>query len=191
MAHATGHHGLRAAAALPAAQRRAALHRGLQRAYPQAGAADVRCHSIAIGGVMRFIGLRAVAGSALLGVACVAAATSPNELLRDYETAARVSVAGFDGFSAERGAAFFRSVHGRDWSCATCHGEQPIRAGRHAVTGKTITPLAPAANPARFTDAADVEKWFRRNCRDVVGRACSAREKGDVLTFLSTLGGAR
>ena len=47
--------------------------------------------------------------------------------------------------------------------------------------------MAPAANPQRFTDAAKVEKWFRRNCKDVLGRACSAQEKGDVLAYLMSL----
>ena len=29
-------------------------------------------------------------------------------------------------------------------------------------------PLAPAANPKAFTDTARVDKWFRRNCNDVL-----------------------
>jgi hypothetical protein len=32
-----------------------------------------------------------------------------------------------------------------------------------------------------------VEKWFKRNCNDVAGRACTALEKGDVLTYLLSL----
>jgi hypothetical protein len=56
------------------------------------------------------------------------------------------------------------------------------------LTHKTIQPLAPAANPERFTQAPKVEKWFKRNCRDVLKRDCTAREKGDVLTYLLTLG---
>ena len=47
--------------------------------------------------------------------------------------------------------------------------------------------MAPAFNAERFTDAAKVEKWFRRNCNDVVGRECTAAEKADVLAWLSTL----
>jgi hypothetical protein len=31
-----------------------------------------------------------------------------------------------------------------------------------------------------------VEKWFKRNCNDVVGRACTAQEKGDVLAYVMT-----
>ncbi len=86
-----------------------------------------------------------------------------------------------------RGAEFFRSTHGNDWSCATCHTAKPIAPGRHARTGKILQPLAPAANAERFTDPAKVEKWFKRNCGDVLGRACTAQEKGDVLAFLRSL----
>ena len=87
-----------------------------------------------------------------------------------------------------RGRAFFTSTHGREWSCASCHGESPTSAGRHAATGKAIDPLAPAANAAAFTDSAKVDKWFRRNCRDVTGRECTAAEKADVMAWLLSLG---
>ena len=84
----------------------------------------------------------------------------------------------------ERGRAFFTSRHGGEWSCASCHGDPPVVAGRHASTGKTIAAMAPAVNPARFTDTAKVDKWFRRNCNDVLQRECSAGEKADVLAYL-------
>jgi hypothetical protein len=63
----------------------------------------------------------------------------------------------------------------------------PTRDGSHAATGKAIGPLAPAVNSSRFTSAEKTEKWFRRNCNDVVGRACSAAEKADVISWLRTL----
>jgi Domain of unknown function (DUF1924) len=88
---------------------------------------------------------------------------------------------------ASRGQQFFTSRHGQEWSCATCHGTTPTQAGRHASTGKPILPLAPAFNPERFIDSAKVEKWFRRNCNDVVGRECTAVEKADVLAWLLSL----
>ena len=47
--------------------------------------------------------------------------------------------------------------------------------------------LAPAANAERFVDAAKVEKWFRRNCNDVMARECTPAEKADVLSWLMTL----
>jgi hypothetical protein len=89
--------------------------------------------------------------------------------------------------SAARGQAFFTSRHGQEWSCASCHGDVPVTPGRHASTGKAIEPMAPAINARRFTDEAKVEKWFRRNCKDVVGRECTAAEKADVITWLVTL----
>ena len=38
---------------------------------------------------------------------------------------------------------------------------------------------------ARFTDPAKTEKWFRRNCTEVLGRECSAAEKADFIQFLA------
>ena len=86
-----------------------------------------------------------------------------------------------------RGEQFFTSKHGKDWSCASCHTASPTVDGKHASTGKLISPMAPAFNPQRFTDTAKTEKWFRRNCNDVVGRECSIAEKADVLAWLLTL----
>jgi hypothetical protein len=117
----------------------------------------------------------------------MAGAQTPQDLQRGYEAAARAEAAGFSGFSAQRGEAFFQSTHGGDWSCSTCHTRDPLAPGKHTVTGKNISPLAPAANPGRFTDAAKVEKWFKRNCGDVLRRDCTAVEKGDVLTYLTSL----
>ena len=131
---------------------------------------------------LRILGL----GAGLLG-AGVAAAQTPAEIQRSYEAAARQAAPAFGGFSAQRGETFFKSPHGGDWSCASCHTQSPVAAGRHAVTGKTIGPLAPAASPARFTNPAKVEKWFTRNCNDVLKRACTPAEKGDVLAYLISL----
>ncbi|RFO95360.1 cytochrome C [Rhodoferax lacus] len=88
---------------------------------------------------------------------------------------------------AARGQEFFTSKHGKEWSCSTCHTAKPTVDGKHATTGKVIAPMAPAFHPQRFTDAAKTEKWFRRNCNDVVGRECTAAEKADVLTWLLSL----
>jgi hypothetical protein len=98
----------------------------------------------------------------------------------------------YSGLSAtaavpDRGQQLFTNRHGREWSCATCHGAVPTQPGKHASTGKAIAPLAPAFNPERFADAAKTEKWFRRNCNDVMGRECSPGEKADVISWLRTL----
>ena len=88
---------------------------------------------------------------------------------------------------AAAGKEFFTSKHGKDWSCSTCHTTNPTVQGKHATTGKVIEPMAPAANAKRFTDAAKTEKWFRRNCNDVVGRECTPAEKANVLSWLLSL----
>lgn len=128
-----------------------------------------------------------LAALALLG-ALPPASAGPDAILQSIEREARAADPAFAGFDARRGAAFFTATHGQDWSCASCHTQDPTAAGRHASTGKTIAPLAPAANPDRFTDPAKVAKWFRRNCNDVVDRACTPREQGDVLAWLMSRG---
>ncbi len=110
-----------------------------------------------------------------------AADTSPAQQLAHWS-----AQAGTPG-SAARGQTFFNAKHGGEWSCASCHGQPPSQEGKHASTGKPIAPLAPAFNPKAFTDTAKVDKWFRRNCKDVLARECSAGEKADVLAYLSSL----
>ncbi len=123
-------------------------------------------------------------GAALFLAAGCALAATPAEILKGYDSAARAADPRFGGFSAERGRRFFGAQHGGEWSCASCHTANPAAQGRHAKTGKTVAPLAPAANAERFSDPARAEKWFRRNCNDVLSRACTAQEKGDVLQYL-------
>ncbi len=129
----------------------------------------------------------AFAAAALLA-ARLAVAGTPAEIQSALEAEARRTVAGFAGFSAQRGERFFKSTHANDWSCASCHTQNPLAGGRHANTGKAIAPLAPGADPQRFTSADKVDKWFRRNCNDVLGRSCSPAEQGDVLAYLLSLG---
>ncbi len=122
-----------------------------------------------------------VLGLALLPGAAQAADTSPAQQLERF-----TAQAGAPG-QVERGRVFFTSPHGGEWSCSSCHGQPPTRPGQHASTGKAIDTMAPAVNPGAFTDTAKVDKWFRRNCRDVLQRECSAGEKADVLAFLTSL----
>jgi len=93
-------------------------------------------------------------------------------------------------FSAARGKALFLSHHttGKPAtpSCSTCHTKNPRNSGRTRA-GKVIKPMAISRNPQRFTDPAKVAKWFRRNCKSVLGRPCTAQEKGDYITFMSSL----
>jgi mono/diheme cytochrome c family protein len=123
-----------------------------------------------------------------MAVSGPAFAESPAEIQRALEAEARRATPEFAGFSARRGEQLFHARQRGEWSCVTCHTADPRQPGRHATTGKSIAPLAPAANPDRFTTPAKVEKWFRRNCNDVLGRACTSIEKGDVLAWLLSLG---
>jgi hypothetical protein len=122
------------------------------------------------------------------GIAFSAWAEQPQDFLTTFAAQAKIDNATFSGFDASRGEQFFKSRHGGDWSCSTCHTENPTAMGQHTVTKKDIKPMAPAANPERFTNTAKVEKWFKRNCKDVLKRECTDQEKGDVLTYLLSLG---
>ncbi len=113
-------------------------------------------------------------------------AETPNQVLSSIQNEAKAAP-GFQGFSASRGENFFKSKHGKESSCISCHSDNPAAQGKHSTTGKPIQPLAPSANAERFSDPAKVEKWFKRNCNDVLGRVCTAQEKGDVLTYLLTI----
>lgn len=118
------------------------------------------------------------AGLLAVPTAARAADTSPAQQLARF--AAEAGAAG----QAERGRVFFSERHGGQWSCSSCHGSPPTATGKHANTGKAIDPLAPAFNAAAFTSTARVDKWFRRNCNDVLKRECTAGEKADVLAYL-------
>ena len=132
---------------------------------------------------MTHISFSSITAAALLALAGAlpATAATPAELLAGYTAQAGAPA------QAARGQAFFTAKHGKEWSCSSCHGATPTQAGKHASTGKAIGALAPAFNADRFTDATKTEKWFRRNCNDVVGRECSAGEKADLLAWLLTL----
>jgi hypothetical protein len=114
--------------------------------------------------------------AAMLGFPALAATSA--DLLAGYSAQADTAA------SPQSGERFFNATHGKEWSCASCHGTLPTQPGKHASTGKSIGALAPSANAQRFSDAARVEKWFRRNCNDVLGRECSAAEKADVMSWL-------
>lgn len=119
--------------------------------------------------------------SLLFFVSFNAICATPAELLAGYTAQAGQPA------HAAKGEAFFKASHGQEWQCSSCHGKSPMTGGRHASTDKAIEPLAPAANAKRFTDSAKVEKWFRRNCKDVLARDCTAAEKADVLAWLISL----
>ena len=124
---------------------------------------------------------------ALAGAAFIALSHSANYAATPAEQLAGYTAQAGAPAQPARGQALFTTRHGKEWSCSSCHAAVPTVDGKHASTGKVIGSMAPAVNTERFTDAAKTEKWFRRNCNDVMGRECTAGEKADVLAWLMTL----
>lgn len=120
---------------------------------------------------------------AALSLAWPLGALAAHPVQDSYRAQAKQDNPAFKDFSAAAGQKFYNS-QGAELSCASCHTASPLAAGKHAKTNKDILPLAPAANPKRFSDAAQVEKWFKRNCNDVLSRACTAQEKGDFMAYV-------
>jgi hypothetical protein len=116
-----------------------------------------------------------------------AAGESPQSLLDFYANEAKASDPGFSRFSAERGEHLFRTNFSTGKpdtpSCTTCHTTDPRKTGQTRA-GKDIEPMAASANPKRYSDQAKAEKWFGRNCNNVLGRECMPTEKGDFITFM-------
>ena len=140
---------------------------------------------------MRLSLVLAAVAALTTGVA-LAATADPNrtKILDGYAAQAKAQNPDFAGFSAERGRALYLGPHSggkaETTACAACHTETPTAQGRHYKTGRSIEPMAASATPKRFTDPAEVEKRFERDCVNVLGRACTAREKGDFITFLAS-----
>ncbi len=109
--------------------------------------------------------------------------------MKDLEKTARQEDSSFKGFDAQRGKTLFFAKHSNkelgEISCATCHTADLKKQGKNPKTGKVIEPLAPSVNKKRLTDVKEIQKWLRRNFRDVLGREGTAKEKGDALTFIS------
>jgi Domain of unknown function (DUF1924) len=120
----------------------------------------------------------------LISATQVFAADTPASIQAGYATEAKQADPAFTGFSSDRGKEFFQTKHGKEYSCSSCHTENPANPGKNAANGNAIKPMAPSANPERFTDISDVEKGFKRRCDQVLGRPCTATEKGDVIAYL-------
>ncbi|MCW9035408.1 MAG: DUF1924 domain-containing protein [Alphaproteobacteria bacterium] len=115
------------------------------------------------------------------------AAEIPEKIIANYFSSAKSSDASIDSFSADRGRKLFLSnpATGKPDtpSCTSCHSNSPMNQGQTRA-GKDIAPMALSKTPNRYVDIKKVEKWFRRNCKSVLGRTCTPLEKGDFLTFM-------
>ena len=122
----------------------------------------------------------------ILTSANLAFAETPGSIVSGYAAEAAKATPEFVP-SAKRGQSFFTKEWGVSQkmpNCTVCHGKNLKVDGKHVITDKRIDPFAPAANPERFTSIAKVEKWFKRNCKEVVGRECTAAEKADFIQFV-------
>ncbi len=128
-----------------------------------------------------------------LGLSLTVTATglyANEDIISKYAADAKKQDAGFSSFSADKGKELYflqrTTSKGEKMSCTTCHTENPKNTGRTRAN-KEIEPLAPSANPQRFTDLAKVEKWFTRNCKDVLERPCTALEKGNFVRYMMSI----
>lgn len=128
-----------------------------------------------------------LAAGLALSISSAGIAGPREEQVDKYASAAKATTPAFSGFSAARG----KTLHTQSFAggkpdtpaCTSCHGNDPRSSGRNPA-GKTIEAMALSASPARYSDPAKVEKWFKRNCNEVLGRECTPLEKGDWLTFM-------
>lgn len=123
----------------------------------------------------------------LLMASLTVQAETPQQIRQSYASEAASQQAGFTA-SAQRGETLFRqrfTNNDKMPSCTSCHTDSPVKPGQHAITGKAVRPLAVSANAERFTDMAKSEKWFGRNCKEVIGRTCTPAEKSDFVAYMS------
>jgi len=110
------------------------------------------------------------------------------EFLNTLKSEVQKTEPSFKEFSAQRGEEIFTSKHigkkGKEVSCTSCHTKDLTTTGENEKTGKKIEPMAPSANSESLTDIKNVKKWLRRNFKDVYSRVGTAKEKGDVITFI-------
>ncbi|WP_375231031.1 DUF1924 domain-containing protein [Roseobacter sp. S98] len=113
-----------------------------------------------------------------------------DDLINYYMAQAKSETQSFAGFDADRGEELylkeFSSGKPDTPSCTSCHTNDPTQVGETRA-GKAIDPMAVSVSPERYQTLKKAEKWFGRNCRSVLGRECTAIEKGDFLSFMKGL----
>lgn len=115
---------------------------------------------------------------------------SAQKLADKYAVIAKHIDPNYKGLDADAGKAFFNrelTIHGKQIACASCHTSNPANTGKHIVTGKPIKPLAPSVNKERFAQLDKVEKNFEKHCLEIIGRDCTAEEKGNYIAYLLTV----
>lgn len=132
-----------------------------------------------------------------LGIASIPAqadVAGAEKLAGKYLAIAKTANPAIAGFSAEKGLAFYTqifTVAGKEVSCNSCHADNPGKMGKDTSTKKAIPALAPAVNAKRFVSLDKVEKNFEKHCMAVIGRDCTAEEKGNFIAYLLTIKSAK
>lgn len=139
---------------------------------------------------MRNTSLALLIALGLASFSVMADSASAQKLADKYASIAKNIDPSSKGLSADAGKAFFNrelTIRGKQVACASCHTSNPANPGKHIVTGKPIKPLAPSVNTERFSDVAKVEKNFEKHCLEIIGRDCTAQEKGNYIAYLLTV----
>lgn len=139
---------------------------------------------------MRNTSIALLAALGLFSASAFADPASAQKLADKYAVIAKNINPEYTGLSADAGKAFFTrelTIRGKQIACASCHTTNPANPGKHIVTKKPIKPLAPSANPERFSDVAKVEKNFEKHCLEIIGRDCTAEEKGNYIAYMLTV----
>lgn len=137
--------------------------------------------------MMRKIVLSLIVAAGFVSLPALADVAGAQILADKYAHVAKNINPSSKGASAEDGKAFYSRelmLKGKPIACASCHTANPAATGKHLVTKKEILPLAPSANPKRFSDLDKVEKNFEKHCMDVIARTCTAQEKADFVAYL-------
>jgi len=113
-----------------------------------------------------------------------------DNLINHYAAQAKSETQSFVGFDSDRGKDLYMKEFSTGKidtpSCTSCHTNDPTQFGETRA-GKSIDPMAVSVSPERYQTLKKAEKWFGRNCRSVLGRECTAIEKGDFLSFMKGL----
>jgi cytochrome c peroxidase len=136
---------------------------------------------------MRKTSLALLVALGLASFSVMADPASAQKLADKYAAIAKNIDPSYKGLSADAGKAFFNrelTIRGKQIACASCHTTNPANVGKHIVTKKPIKPLAPSANPERFSDVDKVEKNFEKHCLEIIGRDCTAQEKGNYIAYM-------
>ena len=113
-----------------------------------------------------------------------------DNLINHYANLAKNESQSFVGFVPDRGKELYLKQFSTGKidtpSCTSCHTNDPTQFGETRA-GKAIDPMAVSMSPEGYQTREKGEKWFGRNCRSVLGRECTAIEKGDFLSFMKGL----